>query len=455
MISASIFKAYDIRGIYPLEIDEKTVFQIARAFAVLRQKELGREKLKIVVGQDMRLSSPALAEAVKKGLVQQGIEVINIGLTATPTFYFAVSFFGDDGGIMITASHNPREYNGLKLVREGAKSLGSGSGMEELKELALAGNFPDIHEKGKISARENILAEQIKLAGQFADLEKIKPLKIVLDTANAMGILYLEALFQKLPQIALIKLNERLDGTFPAHQPDPLKEENLTEIKKRVVEEKADLGLATDGDGDRIFFIDDKGEVVEPAIMRGIFARLFLRQHPGAMICYDIRPGKITEDMILEAGGHPSITRVGHSLIKKQMIETNAVFGGESSGHFFVRFPSGVYEAPEVVTLKLLQELSEIGLSLSEYIKPLKRYFHSGEINFKVMDKEKILARLKEKYADAQINDLDGLAFTYPDFWFNVRASNTESLLRLNLEARSQALMEEKMGEVKKIIEEA
>lgn len=453
-INISIFKAYDIRGIYPQELDEETAYKIARAFAVLRQGELvDKKEIKIVVGQDMRLSSPALAKAVKQGLADQGIQVIDIGLAATPTFYFAVSYYGYDGGMLVSASHNPKEYNGLKIVRDKASPVGQGMGMEELRGLAEKGAFPEPEQKGSIIQKSDILDEQVKREEKYADLSKIGPFKIVADTANSMGALFLERLFADLPQIELIKMNWELDGNFPAHPADPLLEENLRDLQARVLSEKADLGLATDGDGDRLFFIDNHGEILEPAILRGIMAQLFLRDNPGATICYDIRPGKITEDIILEAGGLPSLTKVGHSLIKKQMIETGAVFGGESSGHFFVKFPHGVFEAPLVVILKLLQELSEKKIKLSEYVKSLKKYFHSGEINFKVQDKAGVLVRLKEKYQDAQINDLDGLTFTYPDFWFNVRASNTEPLLRLNLEARSRELMEEKVGEVRRVIE--
>lgn len=455
MINDSIFKAYDIRGLYPSDINEEVVYRIARAFGILRKKELGRpDNVRLVAGCDMRLSSPSLLEALKKGLVDEGIEVIDIGLSATPTFYFAVSFYGYDGGMLISASHNPKEYNGIKMTRDKASPVGQGIGMEELRDLTMKGVFSEPEQKGSIIQKSGVLGEQVKLEESYADLSKIRSFKIVADPANSMGGLFLDRLLADLPQIELIRMNWELDGNFPSHPPDPFKEENLADLKKRVKEEKADLGIATDGDGDRIFFVDEKGATVEPAILRGIMARIFLREQPGATICYDIRPGKITEDMIIEAGGKPSVTKVGHSLIKKQMIETGAVFGGESSGHFFIKFPHGVYEAPMIVILKLLRELSEKQVKLSEYIKPLQRYFHSGEINFKVQDKAGVLARLKEKYQDAQINDLDGPTFTYPDFWFNVRASNTEPLLRLNLEARTRELMEEKVGEVRREITE-
>jgi len=453
MFPKHIFKSYDIRGIYPEDLDEELVYKIGRGYGVLRQKELGKtEGINIVVGHDMRLSSPSLVKELIRGLIDQGINVVEVGLISTPTFYFAVSYYNYDGGMLISASHNPKEYNGVKITREKASPLGKGMGMEELMELVKEADFPKIDRAGEIIKKQGILSEQVNLAKTYAELNKIKSFKIVLDTANAMGIVYLEELFKDLPQIELVKMNAELDGSFPSHQADPFQEKNLVDIKQKVLEEKADLGIATDGDGDRIFFIDNNGELVEPAIVRGITAQLFLRDNPGATICYDIRPGKITEDMILEAGGKPLVAPVGHSLIKKQMLEVGATFGGESSGHFFVKFPHGVYEAPMVVTLKLLQELSEKDISLAAYVKPLKRYFHSGEINFEVADKEGILQKLKTKYADAEVNDLDGLTFTYSDYWFNVRASNTESLLRLNLEAKTREIMTEKLAEVKRLI---
>lgn len=456
MFPSNIFKTYDIRGLYPQELNEDLAYKIARVYGSLRRRELNRdEDIKIVVGHDMRLSSPVLAKAVKNGLQDQGIEVIDIGLVPTPTFYFAIAFYGYNGGLLVSASHNSKEYNGLKITRERAMPFGAGTGMEELKEMTEKDDFKPVTRQESIQTKEKILDEQVKFEESYADLSKITKFKIVADTANAMGAVYLERLFQDLPQIELVRMNWHLDGTFPAHQPDPYQEQNIRDLRERVVEEKADLGIATDGDGDRLFFVDEKGEVLEPSILRGLMARIFLRENTGATICYDIRPGRITEDMIREAGGVPSVAKVGHSLIKKQMLEVGAVFGGESSGHFFVKFPQGVYEAPMVVVLKLLQELSESKMKLSEYIKPLKRYFHSGEINFKFPGRERIneiLERLKKRYGDAQVNELDGLTFTYPDFWFNVRSANTEPLLRLNLEARTAETVKEKVKEIGEIL---
>jgi len=249
-------------------------------------------------------------------------------------------------------------------------------------------------------------------------------------------------------------MNFELDGTFPNHEADPMKEENTKDLRKRVVKERADIGIAIDGDGDRIFFVDNKGELVPQQIIRGLLAKIFLREYPGATICYDIRPGKITVDMIKEAGGKPVVTRVGHSLIKEKMREVDALFGGESSGHFFLKLEKGVYEVPVIVILKLLQELSESGKSFSELIKPYKKYFHSGEINLVVEDKLGKIKEIEELYKGEakEVNNLDGIMVDMGDFWFNLRPSNTEAKLRLNLEATSNKLMEEKRDEVLKII---
>jgi phosphomannomutase len=250
-------------------------------------------------------------------------------------------------------------------------------------------------------------------------------------------------------------MNWELDGSFPNHEADPFKDENTRDLSSRVVEENADLGIATDGDGDRIFFIDEKGNKVNPAVLRGLLAQIVLRSHHGATICYDVRPGRITKDMIEEAGGVPSMTRVGHSLIKEQMLRVGAVFGGESSGHFFYAYKNGTYEGPVTAAVQLLQEITRQGKTLSEIVEPLdSKYAHSGEINFLVEDKQAAIERMKERFADGKINELDGVSIEYDDFWFNVRASNTESKLRLNLEATDRATMESRRDEVIAVINE-
>jgi phosphomannomutase len=446
-----IFKAYDIRGIYGQDLDEDTAYKLGRAYADLRREELDKETPRIVVGYDMRLSSPQLKEALTKGLLDGGCDVEDIGLVSTPTFYYGVANFGYDGGIIVSASHNPAEYNGFKLTRDKAVPISGETGIATLKDSVVKGEFSTPAQVGKLTKRDDILNSEIEADLKFANLANIKNLKIVVDTANGMGAQYLEPLFNNLP-CELIKLNFTLDGSFPAHEADPLKEENMRQLQDKIKEVGADLGISTDGDGDRVFFVDNLGKTIEQSIIRGILAKLFLRDWPGAKICYDIRPGKITYDLIKENGGIPIVTRVGHSLIKEQALKEGAYFAGESSGHFFLNLSMGCFEMPNIMILKLLEELSVSGKTAAEYIKPYQKYFHSGEINSVVSDKEAVFKKLEETYADANINKLDGITIEYPDFWFNVRGSNTEPKMRLNLEAVNPEIMEQKRDEVLNII---
>ncbi|MFA4942085.1 MAG: phosphomannomutase/phosphoglucomutase [Patescibacteria group bacterium] len=452
-INPDIFKAYDIRGIYEKDFGDYFAYQLGLAYIALRHddSDLVSKKMQIVVGSDMRLSSPSLKKALIEGLIAGGANVIDIGLCSTPTFYFAVANFSYDGGIMISASHNPSKWNGFKMVRSKAVPISGDTGMEFLKTRILAGDLKESSSPGTIIERYNVLSEQVKHDLQMADLSKIKPLKIVADTANGMGGQYLEALFHYLP-CELIKMNFTLDGSFPVHEADPIKPENVADLSKMVISEQADLGIAVDGDGDRVFFIDNQGKVIDQSIIRGILAKLFLADNPGAKIGYDVRPGKITVDLIVKYGGIPMMTRVGHSLIKEQMLKEGAYFAGESSGHFFLNMEMGCFEVPMVIILKLLMEFSDSNKGVSEQIEPYQKYFNSGEINSNVKNKDRIFKLLEEKYGDAKIDKLDGITITYPDWWFNVRASNTENKMRLNLEAIRQALMEEKRDEVLAII---
>ncbi len=453
-IDKSIFKAYDIRGVYPSQVNKEMAYKLGQSFAEFMKVELQKDNLKLVVGQDMRLSSSELFEALTAGITDQGVDVVDIGLVSTPTFYFAVAKFGYDGGIQVSASHNPSEYNGFKMVRGGAVPISGDTGILELAVLMAEQEFVPTENKGVIEKHENILDEHLAYALTWADLSKIKPLKIVIDSANAMGGPLFEKLFEKLP-CEIIKLNFDLDGTFPAHEADPLKDENNKQLQDKVLETKADLGIALDGDGDRIFFIDNTGKTIEPAIIRGILSQIFLADNPGATICYDIRPGKITIDMIEEAGGVPVVTRVGHSLIKEKAREVGAVFAGESSGHFFVKMPFGIFEMPMIVTLKLLEKFSQSNKTVAEQVAPLYKYAHSGEINFSVEDKAEVFNLLEERYGANLIYDFDGLSFEWSDWWFNVRPSNTENKVRLNLEAISEDIMKEKRDEVSDFIKSA
>ncbi len=452
-IAESIFKAYDIRGIYPKELDEKLAEKIARGYAKLIKNELKKKRITIVVGKDMRKSSTPLIKSVIKGLTKSGIDVVDVGLVSTPTFYYAVSKYGYDGGMMVTASHNPKEYNGIKMTRAKAVPVSGETGIDDIKNMVKADDFSDEKKAGKVIKKANVLKDQVKDELKYVDVKKIKPLKIVVDAANGMGAQYLTELFKHLP-CKLVKLYFTLDGSFPNHEADPLKDETLDDLKKKVLKEKADLGVATDGDGDRIFFVTNDGRSLYQPITRGLMAQSFLKSNPKAVVCYDIRPGKITREMIIEAGGKPSVTRVGHSLIKEQMIKTGAVFSGESSGHFFARVPYGVYETPMIVVLKMLELISTAGKSISEIIEPYEKYYASGEINSEVKDPQAKMKELVKKYKKSakDFTDMDGVSFEFDDYWFNVRPSNTEPKLRLNLEAVSKKIMEGKRDEILKHI---
>ncbi len=449
-IDPSIFKAYDIRGVYPTQLNEDIAYKIARAYAeIILRENKDKENIDIVVGCDMRVSSPSLKEHIINGLIDSGLNVIDVGLVTTPTFYFSVAYYGYTGGMQISASHNPKEYNGFKMVRAGGVPVSGEHGISEMKDMVVANNFPSYNKKGTVTVKEGIIDEEVKVQVEELKINKenIKPFKIVVDTANAMAVLDIKAMFKDLP-CELVILNEKLDGTFPVHQPDPLAEENLKLLQEAVLEHKADLGIGPDGDGDRYFFVDEKGEIIRQEILRGIMAQIAIKENPGATVCYDIRPGRITKDLIEEAGGVASVTRVGHSLIKEQMLKEDAVFGGESSGHYFYKFKYGTFEAPIVLTLKFLEYLSKQNKPVSEVVAPYKKYFHSGEINTKVADTRLKIEEIKNKYNEGKQSYLDGVTIEYPDYWFNVRASNTEPLLRLNLEAKTKELMEEKRDEV-------
>jgi phosphomannomutase len=475
---AHIFKKYDIRGLVDTEITDDLAEKIGVAYADLRQSEVGSDKsLTITVGRDMRDSSIGYQKSLMKGLVSRGAKVIDIGLVSTPAFYFSVGHLKADGGIMVSASHNPAEYNGFKMTRERAVPISGDTGIAQISEMVELGiREPDsakattgtqetllredasdgqagIRGQGRIETFEGIPALSARAEFDHAGGDPIKKMKIVADSANGMGAQYLDELFNMI-DADVTRMYWELDGNFPNHEADPFKLENTEALRKKVVEVGADIGIATDGDGDRIFFIDNTGKRVTPAIVRGLLSQIALREHSGATICYDIRPGRITKDMILESGGVPCVTRVGHSLIKEKMRKENAVFGGESSGHFYYKFETGTYDGPLTVATQMLQEITRRNESLADITSPYDKYAHSGEINFKVEDKDGVMHKLKERFKDGELNELDGITIEYDDFWFNVRTSNTESKLRLNLEAVDEATMEARRDEVVAFIKE-
>jgi len=462
-IDQSIFKAYDIRGIYPEQINEESAYVLGRAYATFFLKfeniiDIGvvEKKPKIAVGSDMRISSPSLKAQLIAGLLDSGLDVVDIGLVSTPTFYYAVAKFAFDGGLTVSASHNPKEYNGLKIVRHNGIPVSKDSGIFEIRDIILNDTFVEKSAvRGNLTTQTNIVDNEVVDQLTGLDYKKIKPFKIIIDGSNGMGSVDMATLFSKLP-CEVVKMNFELDGTFPAHGADPMKAENTQELRDRVVAEHADLGIAPDGDGDRIFFFDEKGDLLPQAILRGIMAQIELREHPGALVCYDIRPGRITKDMIDQVGGKSIVTAVGHSIIKEAMIKNDAIFGGESSGHYFYKLPYGTFEAPMILVEKFLEYISEQNKPLSEIVAPYKIYFNSGEINTDVGNAEAIQAKIteiKNKYSDGVQTFIDGLTVEYPEYWFNVRGSNTEPLIRLTVEAKSEEVMEAKLKEILAIIQ--
>mgnify|MGYP001561051010 CR=1 FL=1 len=454
-IPPHIFKGYDIRGLYPEELNEENIVVIVSAiYSFFKKGKSENESLTVVVGTDMRISSPSLTQKAIGTLISLGANVIDIGIVSTPTFYFAVYNYGYEYGMQITASHNPPEWNGVKFVKRGPNGLikiGKSTGMDEVKQIAIANELPKPSSSpGSVIKKTGILEEEVNNAHKIAGGGEIKKFKIVADPANAMGSQYIEALFEKFPQ-DLVRMNFELDGTFPAHQPDPLQTETLVDLQKRVIQEKADLGLAPDGDGDRLFFIDEKGDIVPPTAITSIVAKSLLKDNPGSTVYVDIRYLATPKKIIEENGGKMVVTRVGHAYITEAMNKSGGIFAGESSAHYFFR-ETGNAESQMPVILMVLKAMGDEGKPLSEIVKENTRGYESGEFNFKVTNAPEILEALQEKYKDGRLDTMDGVAISYPNFRFSVRTSNTEPLLRLNLEANEKRIMEEKRDEVISVI---
>ncbi|MBI2034334.1 MAG: phosphomannomutase/phosphoglucomutase [Candidatus Levybacteria bacterium] len=448
-IDPKIFKAYDIRGIYPQQINEDVVVSIIQASYKFLSGKINKHPITIVLGRDMRLSSPSLFDIAKRTLVSLGAHVIDIGLASTPTFYFAVYYYRYDAGIQITASHNPKEYNGIKIVLNsptGLIKIGKSTGMDEIKQMSLADIALPVAEKGSIEEKKDVVEEEVNHALSFLKNPTLGTFTIVADPANAMGIMYLRAFFKKNPS-KLVQMNFELDGSFPAHQPDPLDFNNLVDLQKRVVLEKADFGLAPDGDGDRLFFIDEKGNIIPATIITALISRELLKEHPGEKILFDIRYILTPKKIVEESGGTYEIRKVGHAFITEQLSKTGALFAGESSAHYYYH-ASGNAESQVITIATVLKVLTEEKKPLSQIVEELRRSNESGEINFKVTNAPEILESLKQKYSDGTLSELDGIAVSYLQWRFNVRTSNTEPLLRLNVEALDKNTMEQKRDEM-------
>lgn len=443
-INSEIFKAYDIRGLYPSEINGEVAYNIGRALAIFTKAK------KIAVGYDMRLSSEEIERELIRGINDQGADAMRIGLVSTPIAYFSSWKLEVDGAVIITASHNPAEYNGMKFCFKNAVPIGEGSGMEEIRDLALVGNFEESTEKGKIEENFGIKNQYIDyVAGFFKTGFSRK--KIIVDFGNGMGAVE-KGVFEKFQEELEAKyIFEELDGNFPNHEANPLKIETLEILQKKVLEEKADLGISYDGDADRVGFVDEKGDIVSMDYLIALLAKEVLKKNPNALVLMDLRSSNAVKEVIEEAGGRVNRCRVGHSLIKKQMREQGAIFAGELSGHYFFEENSKA-EMATLAVVMLLNLMNETGQKMSDLVADLKKYYHSGEINSDVLDKNAVFEKLKEKYADGKLDTLDGVRIDYQNWWFNVRASNTEPKIRLNLEAKTKELMEEKKDEVLGII---
>jgi len=447
-LNPGIFKAYDVRGLYPTELDEAAVRQIGRAYvAYLKARRIG-------VSRDMRVSSPGLAAAFIQGVREQGTDVTDYGMLGTDMLYFAVVNDELEGGAQITASHNPKQYNGVKMVRAGALPLSGDQGLGEIRDMIVNDRLPPPAATPGSVAPRNIIFEYVDKVMSFIDVSVIKPFTVVLDAGSGMAGLVAPLLFDQLP-CKTTKLFFDIDGTFPHHEANPLIEENRRDITEEVIRQQADIGIAWDGDADRCFFIDGSGEFISGDFITALLAEAFLLKHPGATIIYDLRASRAVKDIVERHGGRALMNRVGHAFIKRRMRDEDGIFAGEVTGHYYFRDYSYA-DNGFIPALLILELMSKKNKSLRELLQPLReRYFISGEINTKLASMAEVpkkLQAIEERYKDAQLARMDGISVDYPDWHFNVRGSNTEPLLRLNLEAATREMMEKKRDEVLALI---
>ena len=454
----AIFKAYDIRGTVPDQLDAALMARIGAAFARFAADTTGASS--ILIAHDMRPSGPEFAESFARGATGQGVDVVHLSLASTDLLFFAAGRF-DMPGAMLTASHNPAQYNGVKLCLAGAKPIGAETGLFVIRDLTVNGLNP-VEKQGSVSSRNDALSIFVTHVHSFIDPNVLRPLSVVADTANGMGGLTAPAVFADLP-FTLDVLYGELDGTFPNHPADPIQPENLRDLQDRVLSVGADVGLAFDGDADRVFLVDDAGELVSGSLTTAIVADSMLTKHPGEIVLHNLICSKAVPEVIIERGGTPVRTRVGHSYIKQVMAETGACFGGEHSGHYYFRdnyrADSGI-----IAAMAVLEVMCASGQKLSELRKPFERYASSGELNTEVPDPLAVIEFVAERFASAEQDRLDGLtidltsgAAADPDdpWWFNLRPSNTEPLLRLNLEASDEAACARHVAEIRALIAEA
>ncbi|HEX8983263.1 MAG TPA: phosphomannomutase/phosphoglucomutase [Ktedonobacterales bacterium] len=444
-INPKIFGAYDVRGIYPTDLNDDIAYRVGRAFT----QYLGVDR--VAVGHDMRVSSPALAQAFMRGITDQGADAIDLGLTTTDELYFAVGKFGYPGGVMITASHNPKQYNGFKMCRENATAISSETGGFAIRDLAIAGNFKEPERKGQIIQRD-VSDAFVDHCLSFIDVAKVKPYKIAVDAGNGMAGMIVPRVFKKLP-CELVPLYFELDGTFPNHPASPIEPENTEELRKVVPAQQCNMGIAFDGDADRMFLIDEEGHLLGGDMVTALVAHSLLQSHKGATILYNLICSRSVPEVIERDGGRPVRTRVGHSFIKAQMRQENAIFGGEHSGHFYFR-DNWFADSGLIAFLIVLELVSVSGKTVTQLVGEVDTRFRSGEVNSEVQDQKGRMAAIEQKYAaeGAQIDHLDGITIGFPTWWANVRPSNTEPLLRLNVEADTQAELEQRRDEVLAVI---
>ena len=444
VLAASVFKAYDVRGLYETELDEDGAYAIGRAYV----EEFSPAR--IAVGRDMRVSSPTMAAAVREGAADAGAEVLDVGMVGTEMVYFAVGELELEGGVMVTASHNPKEYTGMKIVRRGALPVGGDSGLLDVRDRALRAAWRPAS-RGEIR-EEDIWARFVDRVLSFIDVGALRSLRVVIDAANGMAGVMLPPVLERLPSIEVVRCYFEPDGSFPNHEPNPLLPENREFIIRKTMDERADFGVAFDGDADRCFFVDDTGDFVPGDFTTALFAEQILGREPGGKVIYDVRASWAVPEAIRAAGGEPLVNRVGHAFIKQRMREDDAVFGGEVSAHYYFRDFSQADSGtvPFLLMCELVSRHGKLSTALERF---RDRYFLTGEINTPVADVPGKLRELEERFGPSgRVSHLDGLSVEADDWHFNVRPSNTEPLLRLNLEARSQAEMEAKRDEVLSVI---
>ena len=440
---ASLFKAYDIRGIAPEELTSDIAYRIGRALVVYLEAD------NVCVGRDMRVSGPLLTSALIEGIRDQGADVTDIGLISTDGLYFAVGKYGFPAGVMVTASHNPAEYNGFKLCREEARPLSMDQGIGEIRDLVITNAFSDPGRRGDLIERD-VTEEFVEHALSMIDLSVIRPYTVAVDAGNGMAGKIVPPVFERLP-CTLIPLYFELDGTFPNHEANPIEPENIKDLQATVLTKGADIGIAFDGDADRMFIIDDRGQFVSGDMVTAMVAKAMLEKHPGAPIVYNLICSRTVPEVIEAAGGVPVRSRVGHSFIKALMREHDAIFGGEHSGHFYFR-DNWYADSGLIAFLTMLELLSREGTSLSRYLGPLDTRYRSGEVNTEVADIPGTIERVRAAFSDGEIDKLDGMTIEYPTWWFNLRASNTQPLLRLNVEADDPEELRLRLNDVLEVV---